>query len=520
LLTVVLAMLLAGTVFRLTNIDGKVCWFDECISLVRISGFGYSHLGSVLDTCSRPLAAAELQSYMHAKAAATRGASHGELMQDYFQHSPLYYFSARAWSEVFGNKSASLRWFSVAISLVGLGLLYLLALELFGCHRAACLALCLGASSPAFLIYAQQIRHYSIWVVTVLLASLTLLRAVRRGGPQEWVCYSASLALSFLANPLSLAMAAGHGIFVFLQSKSALSTRFKPFTGSVIAALLILAAPRIYFSSFDVITGQGFDWLRNFDSGPGDYLWATAVQPWSRLFWDSVSPEGNIGHTLLASALACLVISAMYYLNRYAPREQALFINTVVLPSIGILIARDLVLDGRSATITRYIFPSLIGVELAVAYLFACKTSASSVSRGARVIWAVLFASLVLVGIQACATLSAAALTWAAPESTGHVVKEADVLNRQGSPVILIPCDNRAALPLVLADRLRPDARIIPLRTKNADWRKMVLHELSLGNRPFLWNPAQARVDSLTTELNLTLRTADSAGRLWILSHK
>src|SRR5262249_4857065 len=152
------------------------------------------------------------------------------------------------------------RFLSVLISLATLPLIYMLGLELFRSRRTASVMAAILAASPVFVIYSQHIRHYSTWLVTILLANLLLLRALRKSTFWSWTAYTASLALSFLVNPLSLSLAVGHALYIGLRERLRVSSHVQAFSASALTALLAFL-PRVFLSSYDCVTGDTIQWL-------------------------------------------------------------------------------------------------------------------------------------------------------------------------------------------------------------------------------------------------------------------
>ncbi|MDT8307069.1 MAG: glycosyltransferase family 39 protein [Anaerolineae bacterium] len=89
-------------------------------------------------------------------------------------HPPLYYTFLHYWIPVAGNGEVGLRLPSVAVSLAGIGLLYLLARMLFDRH-VALVAATLLAVSPLDVWYAQEARMYIFVTFFGLLFALALL---------------------------------------------------------------------------------------------------------------------------------------------------------------------------------------------------------------------------------------------------------------------------------------------------------------------------------------------------------
>ena len=89
-------------------------------------------------------------------------------------HPPLYYSGLHYWVDWFGTDEAPVRLPSAIASVLNVGLLYLLALRLFG-ERVALLAAALLALSPLSIWYAQEARMYVFVTSAGLLAANLML---------------------------------------------------------------------------------------------------------------------------------------------------------------------------------------------------------------------------------------------------------------------------------------------------------------------------------------------------------
>lgn len=509
----------AAVTFRFCNIDNKLCWGDECFTRMRVAGFGRAELSHFWSSCARPISSDEAQSFMRLRWKHQAHLAQRPLLHEDFQTCPLYYWTARIWAEFLGDSASSLRYFSVLTSLLAFPLLYLCSLELFRCRRTACITLCLFASSPIILIYAQQIRHYSMWVLTVLLASLALLRAVRLNRRRTWVGYSAAVLISFLTNPLSVLVVIGHGAFILLREKP--QGRLKAFVLSVLAGSLAFV-PRIFTSSFNIVTGVGFGWLAQAPQGGlWHYLVGTFVRNFTRLFWDSAYWTASVANVLAAVSSVALAVWSLLYINRQGSREQKLFVNCLIAASLIPLILRDLVMLGCSATVTRYIFPSLLGIELAVGYSFAQLTAAVSASCAPvlpswrRASTAALLIAVVAIGLYSSLTGSLAATPWPSQTPTSAPVAEiAAEINCRHRPVVLVFWAGISYMPLILADRLKSGVEIIPVSSRTNQWQSLLLNELKSGREVLAWDPWHRSHDELRPPYGISLRSIDSERQL------
>jgi uncharacterized membrane protein len=529
LLTLIAVVLVGSLYLRFNGLGAKLCWYDEYDTRMRIAGFGGKQLVEFYKASALPIPLENLCSFLHSRKQAEEQLPLGTVLQNDFQICPLYYWTARVWVRLFGDSSLSLRCYSALTSLLAMPLLYLFCLELFGNRRLAYISICLVASSPAFLIYSQEIRHYSLWTATILLSSLALLRAVRLRSWGSWAAYAATLAACLLANALSLLVAAGHGAFVCLRARLRFDSLVRSFSWSLLAASLALV-PRVLFSSIDAFTGKGLGWLAvPPKAGLPEYLWSTVIGNWARLFWDSVPWGSDLVDCCLALGLSGLLGISLIYLNRTGSQDQKLFINSLIAASIAGLVLRDLLLLGRSATITRYIFPALIGAELAVAYLFNGKTAhrMDGAPDAGRAFWICTLIVVIIAGLHGSVQVSDAQTHWANwPQVSASVPEVVAAINRSNNPVVLVPFHRSTRMPLVLVERLRAGAGIIPCTSTSRQWHTAMTAALHSGRPVFVWDPQsemlgelRARTDISVSALELeckvcrlTLRTKASRG--------
>ncbi len=522
LLIVLFVALSTGIFLRFNNLDGKVCWYDECFSRIRVAGFARPDLSEFLLSAQRPIPVGEATSFMHWRFNSKAPLPYLSILREDFQNSALYYWAGRVWVGLFGETIASLRYFSIVTSLVSLPLLFMLCHELFGSRRTAWITVGIMASAPAFVIYAQQIRNYDIWIFTVLLAGLMLLRATRRNRFGDWAGYSACLFLSLLTSPLSIPVAVGHAVFVAWRARWQFAREVKAFVLSGLVASLALV-PRVLLGSYDVICSAGIGWLGVPPKGGlPEYLWSP-VKNIARIFGESTSLGGNPALVAFSIAILALVVFALIQIHRHASRDQRLFVYTLVFSSFLALVMRDAIVLGRSATITRYLFPTLIGVVIAVGYLFARMTSprAGKDARLARGLWIGLFVVFLSSALIAAAKIISKPTSWATwPDVSATVPECAALVNKVADPVVVIPWQGRATIPLVLGDKLKATAKIIPVDDDAPQWKSILEKELDARRNVLLWDPLKFLSAELGSRPELSVRSIDSRQALWTVSLK
>lgn len=213
-LGLIILVICLGIFFRCANLDQKIFWVDEVATYVRISGYTQAEVTQQLIT-QEWLSVADLQQYQKVSSARNLQDTFNALKKSP-EHTPLYFILARFWVQVFGNSVTVIRSLSVVCSLLALPCLYWLAWELFKSNKIAELSVMLLSVSPFYVAYAQEARPYSLWTVTILLSSATLLRALRTNRLQNWVFYTISLILAFYTSLFSWLVVIGQGVYVFI----------------------------------------------------------------------------------------------------------------------------------------------------------------------------------------------------------------------------------------------------------------------------------------------------------------
>ncbi|NJL44898.1 MAG: hypothetical protein HC922_02370, partial [Leptolyngbyaceae cyanobacterium SM2_3_12] len=207
-----------GVILRFVNLDRKVYWHDEVFTSLRVAGYFGQAVAAEVFT-GQPITAAELLQYQQFPADAALGKTWTALANNP-EHPPGYYLLAYGWGRLGGASVAGYRAIAAVFGVLALPLMYWLGRDLFPTQpTVAWIATALMAVSPVHLIYSQEARQYTFWVVGMLLANIALLRALRLRTSQSWLGYSLALALSFYGALVSALLGLGHLIFVGLTQK-------------------------------------------------------------------------------------------------------------------------------------------------------------------------------------------------------------------------------------------------------------------------------------------------------------
>lgn len=103
-------------------------------------------------------------------------------------HPPLPYLLLKGWMTLFGDSVDTARVLSALFGVGFVAVLYGLAREMFG-SRTALLAALFAAVAPFQILYAQEVRHYSLQALLGTWLVWAFYRAWQRGGWLHWGHY-------------------------------------------------------------------------------------------------------------------------------------------------------------------------------------------------------------------------------------------------------------------------------------------------------------------------------------------
>ncbi len=448
LLIIVLAL---GICFRLVNLDRKVYWEDEAATSLRISG--YSKIEFVEQTYNAPpITVDELrQKYLTPNPSKNLGDTLQVLMGK-AEHTPLYYLLARFWAQLVGSSPAEMRLLPALLSLWTFPAMYWLCLELFGSPLIAGIALALIAVSPIHILYAQEARQYSLWIVTILVSTAQLLRALRVQTKASWIIYTLTVIGGLYAHLFYLFIAISHGVYVLIlaikRSTNQLVNYLVAATAALgafipwLLALFNYANTSPYWQSINKALGREISLLELFDR------WLRNV---NRIFHDADLGLANL-------ILFLFAVGAIYFVCRHSPPHIWGLILTLFGVTALVLVLPDLILGGQRSVRTRYLIPCALSIQLAVAYLLAIKFTISQRIWQQR-IWQGVFTVLILGGVVSGAITSQAESTWSKDmNTTKYYPRIAKAINATGAPLVIT--DGEETNILSLTYLLNPAVKI------------------------------------------------------------
>lgn len=442
----IIAVLVLGVFFRFVNLDKKVYWIDEAYTSFRVSGYTEQDIAQQVSE-RKIFSSEELQKYQQPNSEKSVVDTVKGLVQEEPQLTPLYFVMARYWAKLFGASIAAMRSFPAITSLLVFPCVYWLCLELFESSLVGWIAIALIAVSPFHLVYAQEARPYTLWVLTTLLSSASLLRAMRVKTNRSWGIYAATLPLGLYSFLFFAFVAISHGIYVaciegFRRTKALKAyllasvtglLAFLPWIVIVIAYLpqIIRATPEQSQSPRQSIFALAKVWVGNI----------------SRDFFDLGFRTESLLQTPLPVLMTTVVIMVMtvilvgysiYFLYRQTPARVWLFVLTLIGVTALALAIPDLILGGRRSVLSRYLVPCHIGIQLAVAYFLSSTISYSPLKILRQKLAQLVLVAVLSVGIVSGVVYSQSDIWW-------H--KRTNIFNPQLAPLV-----NQATRPLVIRE--------------------------------------------------------------------
>ncbi|MBW4543161.1 MAG: glycosyltransferase family 39 protein [Symplocastrum torsivum CPER-KK1] len=494
----IITILTLGVLFRFVNLDKKIYWHDENFTSLRVSGYTEAEMvkqvfkGQVSDVN-------DLQKYRYPNPDKNLLDTINSLAIEEPQHPPLYYGMVRFWMQLFGNQVAITRSLSALISLLAFPCIYWLCLELFNSSLVGWIAVALIAVSPFHVLYAQEAREYSLWTVTILASSAALLRALRLNTISSWILYVVTLFLSLYTFLFSGLVMIGQALYLLTRERFQFS---KVTTNYLLASLLGLLTyvPWIFaiinnFSELD----QRTSWTS--DKIPFLSLVKTWVANPTRIFFDiNLDSKSNLMFIVLPLLILWGLIGySIYFLCRKASKPVVVFILALIGVTVLVLVLPDLIIGGRRSSVSRYLIPSYLGIQLAVAYLFSIKLANPSLSRYR--IWQFGFLLLIIGGIVSCG-VSSQTETWWIKKNRFDTPENVQIINQFSRP-LLVSSNNRynPGEILTLSYLLNPKVKLQLVTEPN-------LPKIPEGFSDILiFNPSKVLRKKLETEGNYTIKT-------------
>ncbi len=442
----IVVLLVIGIFFRFVNLERKVYWHDETYTSLRISGYTVKEVKQQIFNGS-VITGTYFNKYQRPNPQKNLGDTIKSLAVEDPHHPPLYYIIARFGVQIFGNSVTAIRSLSAFISLLVFPCIYWLCKELFRVPLSVpFIAIALVAISPIHLVYAQEAREYMLWAVTILLSSASLLRAIRLESKNKelakkeqasdpifaWGIYAATLTLSLYTFLLSGFVAVAHGIYVFAIAKFKYTKIVKNYLFASLAGFLAfipwILVVLFKFSQLDSATS----WTKT------QINFINLIQAWliqlSHIFFDFNFGFENPLSYFITPVILIFVGYAIYFLYQTTNEKVWLFIVLLIAVPALPLILPDLLFGGIRSLSDRYLLPSYLGIQIAVAYLLAIQIYSGSLER--RQIWQIITVLVITCGMISCGVNSQAETWWSKIISYGNP-QVATIINQASRPLLI-----------------------------------------------------------------------------------
>jgi uncharacterized membrane protein len=448
---VVVVLVLLGIFFRFLNLDQKVYWVDEVFTSLRVSGYGEAEVSQIWQQ-QPTTTAGELMEFQRVNPNKSVWDTVQGLATQEPQLPPLYFVLTRWWSGVFGDSVTITRSFGAVVSVLALPMMGLLCWELFQSWTTSLIAVGSLAISPFQIVYAQEARPYSLWVLMTLVVSWSLVRSLRRHTMSDWIGYGLSMAVSLYSFVYSLFVLLAHSLYVGLLRSTLGGERLQRFSLATAGALLLFLPWLVVIANYWQRGVELASWQRQ----PPARGWLALLMAWcqhlTRFFVDfeqnyNFSLNNLWPYFVVVLAVLALVGYSLYVLVTEAPKHVWLLVVLLLLvPALGV-IGPDLLFQGQQSIATRYFVPASIAAVMSVAFLFSVRLDQSLWRFGLAALWA--------MGILSCGNYALSVSWWG--KQGGYMPYVAAVINQTPNPMVLSDTDWWV---LSLAHGLEPDTPI------------------------------------------------------------
>lgn len=468
--TFLVIVALLGACLRFTHLDKKIYWIDEVHTSLRAAGFSRTEF--VAQAPRNKIVGIE-QLHRFQKLTPERNMWAGVKAIASSEHSPLYYGLARIGMELFGSSIKVTRWVAAALGLLLLPAIYLLSQELFNSRLISLVVTALVAVSPVQILYAQEAREYSLFAVTIVVASLAFLRLLKtRKNSRNWHWYGLSIALGLYTQPLFLMVMIAHGFYSLVITGFSWGNLLKKYCYAT-ALGIFLFIPWILVFIFNQ-DGVGM-WIER------DLPLRFWLQRWmlnlSATFfdWQSVFSERffdvekvqdfnfpfDQAIALWLIPIFGLILYSCYFLLRYAPRKSSFLLVCLIGVATVALGLPDLISGGQRSTVARYMLAVPLSLQIIVGYCLGTKISSPKIGKWGKFIWRFILA-IALTTSLLCSWKMVQAPTWWNKYSSYYNAEVAEIINQAETPLVISNA-KRISRSTSLSYQLRENAKFLLL---------------------------------------------------------
>ncbi len=445
----VVAAIIAASLLRLWDLDRLVVWHDEVFTLLRVFGFPQPEVEGAIFS-HRLFDPAFL---LHFQGPDPRYGWWDALraFMEHPEHAPLYYVLAKVASLLPVDAVTAARGVSAIFGVLLAPAVYWLMRELFGRGPAPWVAALLAACSPTHFVYAQEARQYALWTLTAVVATAALVRALRRRQTRDWWLYGSLCAIGLWSHVLFALLLPIHAAYGLLACRGrTLAGPARSWTLAAGGALAVFLPWLLVLTIHHERATYYTTWLARPISGVRMAIeWAIHLP---RLFLDLNQPGLGL-QTLLLIPLAWALVRFL----RRAPRPAAWLLLAIAAVYTAAILVPDLLFGGSRSMHVRYALPSMLAIQLMVAWVIG--DALASPSLAARRLAAGALAVLLAFGALSLAAIERAD-TWWNKKYSAENWKLARELNARAHPLVLasgsgVAIGELISLAYQLDDRVR-----------------------------------------------------------------
>ncbi|MGB3509383.1 MAG: glycosyltransferase family 39 protein [Microcoleaceae cyanobacterium] len=432
----IVVLLVLRLFFSFANLDRKPYNADEVRGFYRIAGYTRSEI--VEEVFNGEIVTAEKILTYQVPTSAKGLPDTLSALGGNPEHTPLYYILSRFVISIFNDPFAA-RFLSIIFGLACLPAVYWLCYELFGSRSVGWITVGLISVSPYQILLSQGAREYSLWGLAILISTTAFLYALRKNNKLSWVICTLALIFGLYSHLFFVFVAFGYGLYLASLGLRQAKVYLVPFLISISVAFLgFLPWILIVFINIGEIQKKT-QWVSSRNSNISILLRGLLVSLRnSFLDWNNSIPRIESYSSYLIFGL---VVVSLYFLIRFTPRKVwSLVVISIVLTPL-VLTITDLLLGGGRSLQSRYLLPSVLFAEIAVAY-FLTKCIVFSLYAGEKFFWRLTYLVIVLVGV-----LSAIAIAQTPTWDYLDQGTTANALNLKIAPLI-----NAANRPVVISD--------------------------------------------------------------------
>lgn len=424
---ILIFIIIIGVFLRLYNLDYKIYWHDEVYTSLRVSGYDSEQLlnqlfnGNIITT-------EDLLSFQKLSANTPLSATINSLIK-HPEHPPLYYLLLRFWQDLFNHSSIFLnRSLSIIFSLLALPAIYFLAKELFNHKYTNLISVILVTLSPLQILYAQEAREYSLWMLVISLSILFLFKALKTNYYSYWLAYSLALTTNFYTSLLSFFLPIINFVYLILLRKFyPKKVRQNLLLFTAISGILFIPWIIVIIINFDILIEKTSWTLKEESLSFLSHLWGLHF---SSLFVDFGLPLFHWLNYIIITLTFSLIIYSFLFLRQHSQKPIWFYLLLLLfIPTMG-LILPDIIIGGVRSSHTRYFFPAYIAIYLSIAYTIGRKIESQSKT------WLGIFASIIIISIIS-SIISLNSETWWNKVASYHNPAIARIINQSENPLVI-----------------------------------------------------------------------------------